>query len=45
VNGVKEEYVEISHKWDKSHRCNLKNTKPRDLTDVCPCIYANENDK
>ncbi len=28
VNGEKEQFVEISHKWDKSHKCNLKNTKP-----------------
>lgn len=44
VNGEKELYVEISHKWDKSRQCNLKNTKPRDATDVCPWIYANSND-
>jgi hypothetical protein len=44
VNGDKEEFVEISHKWDKSHKCTLSNTKPRDATDVCPRIYANAND-
>jgi hypothetical protein len=45
ADGVKEEYVEVNHLWDKSHQCKFKNTKPRDKHEACPCIYANVNDE
>jgi hypothetical protein len=43
-DGVLQNYVEVLHQWDKSHKCKLRNTKPRDLTDIPPRIYANAND-
>jgi len=43
-DGVKYEYVEVAHKWDKTHKCKLGNTRPRDKTQKMPRIYANEND-
>lgn len=42
-NGVVQKYVDVLHQWDKSHKCKLGNTTPRDLTDIPPRIYANEN--
>jgi hypothetical protein len=45
VNGTAEEYVEVVQHWDKTNKCKLKNTKPRDLTEVAPRIYANPNDE
>jgi len=43
VGDVTEEYVEYRHHWDKSHKCKLKNTTPRDT--VPARIYANPNDE
>ncbi len=43
-DGVRQEYVEVSHKWDKTHKCKLSNTRPRDATQTMPRIYSNEND-
>ncbi len=45
ADGVKKEYVEVNHLWDKSHQCKFKNTKPRDKYEACPRIYANDNDE
>jgi hypothetical protein len=45
VNDEKEEYVEVSHMWNKSHKCKFKNKKPCDLHDVAPCIHANPKDE
>jgi len=46
VHGEKEEYVELIHKWDKTHQMNLKNTTSRDVSSrVSPRIYANANDE
>jgi len=45
VNGTAEEFVEVLHHWDKTNKCKLKSTKPRDLTKVAPRIYANPNDE
>ena len=43
-DGQKYEYVEVAHKWDKTHKCKLGNTRPRDKTQKMPRIYGNEND-
>jgi hypothetical protein len=43
-DGARLEYVEVSHKWDKTHKCKLSNTCPRDATQSMPRIYANEKD-
>jgi hypothetical protein len=45
VNGEKEEFVEVVHKWDKTHKMSLQNPTSRDVTSqVSPRIYANAND-
>jgi hypothetical protein len=43
AGGVMEEYVEYRHHWDKSHKCKLKNTTPRETVPACIC--ANPNDE
>jgi hypothetical protein len=43
-DGVRQEYVKVSHKWDKTHKCKLSKTRPRDATQTMPRIYSNEND-
>jgi len=46
VNGEKEEYVELIHKWDKTHQMNLNNTTSRDVNSrIAPRIYENANDE
>jgi hypothetical protein len=42
--GERLEYVEVSHQWDKTHKCKLSNTRPRDATQSMPRIYSNAND-
>jgi len=45
VNGEKEEFVEVVHKWDKTHKMSLQNPTSRDVTSqVSPRIYANGKD-
>jgi hypothetical protein len=43
-DGEKYEYVEVSTKWDKTHKCKLGNTTPRDATQAMPRVYHNVND-
>jgi hypothetical protein len=45
VNGEVEEYVEVVHSFDKSHKLTITNTTARDVNDqVSPRIYANPTD-
>jgi hypothetical protein len=45
VNGEKEEFVEVIHKWDKTHKMSLNNPTSRDVSSqVSPRIYSNPND-
>jgi hypothetical protein len=45
VNGEKEEFIEVIHKWDKTHKMSLNNPTSRDITSqVSPRIYSNAND-
>jgi len=43
-DGERLEYVEVSQQWDKTHKCKLSNTRPRDATQSMPRIYSNAND-
>jgi hypothetical protein len=45
VDRERSEYVKVSTKWDKSHKCKLGNTHPRDKTQEMPQVYQNEIDE
>jgi hypothetical protein len=44
VNGNAMQYIEVRHKWDKSHQLKLTNPAPRDENSVWPRVRPNSND-
>jgi hypothetical protein len=43
-NGIKREYIEIKHDFDKSHDLSIEHTNPRHESEYSPRIYPNPND-
>ncbi len=43
VNGKAVPYIEVRHKWDKSHQLKLTNPAPRDENSVLPRVKPNPN--